>query len=69
MNEIIAVPERFSVKEGFHHDLKAKAIEELRGPTFPWENGLMCLEHIIPQNEYSITYKLNTSVPLLGSSC
>lgn len=23
------------VKEGFHHDLNAKTIDELRGPAFP----------------------------------
>lgn len=35
MKEVIAVPDTLNVKEGFHHDLKAKAIDELRGPTFP----------------------------------
>lgn len=27
-------PEMLKVKEGFHHDLNANAIDELRGPTF-----------------------------------
>lgn len=31
----IYIPERLRVKAGFHHDLKANAKEELRGPVFP----------------------------------
>ena len=41
MKEIRAVPEMLNVKEGFHHDLKAKAIEELKGPNLPLENQVM----------------------------
>ena len=33
----LEAPEMLKVKEGFHHDLNANAIEELRGPTFPWK--------------------------------
>lgn len=29
------IPDKLKVKEGFHHDLKAKAMDELRGPAFP----------------------------------
>lgn len=33
------VPEMLKVKEGFHHDLNARASDELRGPTLPWKDG------------------------------
>lgn len=54
------------VKEGFHHDLNANAIDELRGPILPWKKDInyLMLQYIATSTKFS-----DDLLPSTRSSC
>ena len=58
------IPEMLKVKEGFHQDLSANAIDELRGPILPWKKDInyLMLQYIATSTNFLMISYLQQEV-------